>query len=130
MDSLISTQLYLQPLLWINVVFYIVLFYIPISKVTQSLSGKSILIFSYLQPSILFFFFTKSWYLLLSNNSLGVYKRFDDEFISLQLTADIYDRVEKDIKRMGLNSDCVGGGRIQHDKSEKKILVYGYSMVS
>ena len=68
--------------------------------------------------------------MLLSNNSLGVYKRFDDEFISLQLTADIYDRVEKDIKRIGLNSDCVGGGRIQHDKSEKKILVYGYSMVS
>ena len=59
-----------------------------------------------------------------------MYKRFDDEFISLQLTADIYDRVEKDIKRMELNSDCVGGGRIQHDKSEKKILVYGYSMVS
>ena len=59
-----------------------------------------------------------------------MYKRFDDEFISLQLTADIYDRVEEDIKRMGLKSDCVGGGRIQHDKSEKKILVYGYSMVS
>ena len=50
--------------------------------------------------------------------------------ISLQLTADIYDRVEEDIKRMGLKSDCIGGGRIQHDKSEKKILVYGYSMVS
>lgn len=68
--------------------------------------------------------------MLLFNNSLGVYKRFDNEFISLQLTADIYDRVEKDIERMGLQSDCVGGGRIQHDKSEKKILVYGYSMVS
>ena len=68
--------------------------------------------------------------MLLFNNSLGVYKWFDNEFISLQLTADIYDRVEEDIKRMGLKSDCVGGGRIQHDKSEKKILVYGYSMVS
>ena len=78
----------------------------------------------------MFFFVTKSLYLLLFNNSLGVYKRFDNEFVSLQLTADIYDRVEKDIKRMGLKSDCVGGGRIQHDKSEKKILVYGYSMVS
>ena len=34
------------------------------------------------------------------------------------------------MKRMGLKSDCVGGGRIEHDKSENKILVYGYSMVS
>lgn len=59
-----------------------------------------------------------------------MYKRFDNEFISLQLTADIYERVGEDIERMGLKSECAGGGRIQHDKSEKKILVYGYSMVS
>jgi len=42
--------------------------------------------------------------------------------------ADIYDRVESEIQQMGLMSDCVGGGRIQHDKFDKKILVYGYSM--
>lgn len=77
----------------------------------------------------MFFFFT-SQKLYTCFISIIIFKRFDNEFISLQLTADICDGVEKDIERMGLKSDCVGGGRIQHDKSEKKILVYGYSMVS
>ena len=45
-------------------------------------------------------------------------------------SADIYDKVKGEIKQMGLQSQCVGGGRIQHDEFEKKILVYGYSMVS
>ncbi|XP_068695019.1 14 kDa phosphohistidine phosphatase-like isoform X2 [Montipora foliosa] len=42
--------------------------------------------------------------------------------------ADIYDGIEEEIRQMGLKSDCVGGGRIQHDNAESKIFVYGYSM--
>lgn len=44
--------------------------------------------------------------------------------------ADIYEKVEAEIERLGLKSDCVGGGRIQHDRFDKKIVVYGYSVVS
>ena len=61
------------------------------------------------------------------HNSIS-YCEHDDFFF--QSSADIYDRVEIEIQQMGLKSDCVGGGRIQHDKFDKKILVYGYSMVS
>ena len=46
------------------------------------------------------------------------------------LSADIYDKVEAEIESLGLKSECVGGGRIQHDRTDKKILVYGYSMVN
>ena len=30
---------------------------------------------------------------------------------------------------MRMKTECLGGGRIQHDRLEKKILVYGYSVV-
>ncbi|XP_073242925.1 14 kDa phosphohistidine phosphatase-like [Porites lutea] len=65
---------------------------------------------------------------VIDDSGGGVYKYVVRGFDWADYHADIYDRVEKDIKRMGLKSDCVGGGRIQHNKSEKKILVYGYSM--
>ena len=34
------------------------------------------------------------------------------------------------VQALGLDSECVGGGRIKHDAAAKKILVYGYSQVS
>ena len=45
------------------------------------------------------------------------------------LIADIYERVSPPMQGLGLNTDCVGGGRIQHNRQEKCILVYGYSIV-
>ena len=42
--------------------------------------------------------------------------------------ADIYDKVEEMLTKQGLDCECLGGGRIQHDKDKKYIKVYGYSM--
>ena len=44
--------------------------------------------------------------------------------------ADILDRVSPKFHELGLEYDCVGGGRIRHDSKEKKIHIYGYSVVS
>ena len=44
--------------------------------------------------------------------------------------ADILDRVAAKFCELELEYDCLGGGRIDHKKEEKSILVYGYSMVS
>ncbi|XP_054156906.1 14 kDa phosphohistidine phosphatase-like [Oppia nitens] len=40
---------------------------------------------------------------------------------------DIVDEVEPQLRRLKLLSDCVGGGRIQHNADQKTILVFGYS---
>ncbi|KAL9989514.1 hypothetical protein ACROYT_G004074 [Oculina patagonica] len=58
----------------------------------------------------------------------GVFKYVVRGFDWADYHADIYEKVEAEIERLGLKSDCVGGGRIQHDRFDKKILVYGYSM--
>ncbi|XP_054769738.2 14 kDa phosphohistidine phosphatase-like [Lytechinus pictus] len=42
--------------------------------------------------------------------------------------ADIYDEVTPALEKQGIQCDCPGGGRIEHDKNAKTILVYGYSM--
>ncbi|XP_029659388.1 14 kDa phosphohistidine phosphatase-like [Formica exsecta] len=45
-----------------------------------------------------------------------------------QWHADIFDKVDEEIKQhAGLQANCVGGGRIEHDPDEKTIKVYGYS---
>ncbi|XP_071628413.1 sex-regulated protein janus-A isoform X2 [Temnothorax longispinosus] len=47
-----------------------------------------------------------------------------------QWHADIFDQVDEQIKKhAGLQANCVGGGRIEHDPDEKTIKVYGYSQV-
>lgn len=43
---------------------------------------------------------------------------------------DIYEETTPDIEKLGLECECVGGGRIKHDPSGKTIHVYGYSQVS
>ena len=48
----------------------------------------------------------------------------------LSQSADIYDQVSSGLNALGLKSECVGGGRIQHSPNSKEISVYGYSMVS
>lgn len=42
--------------------------------------------------------------------------------------ADIYEREESSILPPGIETECVGGGRIQHDDGDKIISVFGYSM--
>lgn len=44
--------------------------------------------------------------------------------------ADIYDAVSKDIETLGLATECLGGGRIEHFPDAKKLKVYGHSTVS
>ncbi|XP_013388841.1 14 kDa phosphohistidine phosphatase [Lingula anatina] len=41
--------------------------------------------------------------------------------------ADIYDEVEPSIEGLGLDCECVGGGRMIHDPDKKSIQVFGYS---
>uniref|UniRef100_A0A8C5VK30 14 kDa phosphohistidine phosphatase n=1 Tax=Microcebus murinus TaxID=30608 RepID=A0A8C5VK30_MICMU len=43
--------------------------------------------------------------------------------------ADIYDKVSSEIQKQGYDCECLGGGRISHQSQDKKIHVYGYSMV-
>lgn len=43
--------------------------------------------------------------------------------------ADIYDEVEEQqVRKIGLDCQCLGGGRILHEPEKKYIKVYGYSM--
>lgn len=44
--------------------------------------------------------------------------------------ADILDRVSPKFHRLGLDYECLGGGRIDHDSAKQKIKIYGYSVVS
>ena len=45
------------------------------------------------------------------------------------IAADIYDEVTPEIESSGLDCQCMGGGRIEHDSNKKKLSVYGYSQV-
>lgn len=47
----------------------------------------------------------------------------------LLVAADILDRVSPKFHQLGLEYECVGGGRIRHDSKNQKIHVYGYSVV-
>lgn len=39
----------------------------------------------------------------------------------------MYDQVTPGIEKLGLDCECMGGGRIRHEPDKKAILVYGYS---
>lgn len=43
--------------------------------------------------------------------------------------ADIYDEVSSSIQPLGLDTECIGGGRIEHRPDAKRLKVYGYSQV-
>ena len=67
----------------------------------------------------------------------GVFKyvliKCNDEFIVrgfkwAEYHADIYEKVEVDMHKKGVSCSCVGGGRIDHDSDNKRIIVYGYSV--
>lgn len=44
--------------------------------------------------------------------------------------ADIYDEVSVSIRALGLDTECLGGGRIEHFPGSKILKVFGYSTVS
>ncbi|XP_029166425.1 14 kDa phosphohistidine phosphatase-like [Nylanderia fulva] len=45
-----------------------------------------------------------------------------------QWHADIFDKINEEIKKHpGLQTNCLGGGRIEHDPDNKTIKVFGYS---
>ncbi|XP_053630604.1 14 kDa phosphohistidine phosphatase isoform X4 [Cherax quadricarinatus] len=46
---------------------------------------------------------------------------------SASFHSDVYDQVVPGIEKLGLDCECVGGGRIQHNPDTKTIEVYGYS---
>lgn len=46
---------------------------------------------------------------------------------SFSSSADIYDEVSSSLTALGLETECVGGGRIEHRPDLKRIKVYGYS---
>lgn len=48
----------------------------------------------------------------------------------LPTPADIYDKVSGELQKNGYDCECLGGGRISHQSQDRKIHVYGYSMVS
>ena len=41
--------------------------------------------------------------------------------------SDIYDEVSSSLQGLGLETECLGGGRIEHRPDLKRIKVYGYS---
>jgi len=49
--------------------------------------------------------------------------------ILVHRVGDILDRVAAKFCELELEYNCLGGGRIEHRKDDKSILVYGYSMV-
>ncbi|CAN0304207.1 unnamed protein product [Lampetra planeri] len=49
-------------------------------------------------------------------------------FPSAEFHADIYDKLSAEVERLGLDCECLGGGRIQHDSVTKTIKVYGHSI--
>ncbi|KAK7794600.1 hypothetical protein R5R35_003609 [Gryllus longicercus] len=40
---------------------------------------------------------------------------------------DIYDATLANLQKLGLDSECLGGGRIRHEPEKKELNVYGYS---
>ncbi|XP_025905398.1 14 kDa phosphohistidine phosphatase [Nothoprocta perdicaria] len=43
-------------------------------------------------------------------------------------TADIYERLAAELEPLGCDCECLGGGRIRHERGARRIHVYGYSM--
>ncbi|XP_064892293.1 14 kDa phosphohistidine phosphatase isoform X3 [Columba livia] len=43
--------------------------------------------------------------------------------------ADIYAQTAQELAQQGLDCECLGGGRLSHRPQERKIHVYGYSVL-
>jgi hypothetical protein len=74
----------------------------------------------------------KEYYVAVwSDQFLNVFFLLDKKmcFLLFLSTGNIYDKTLEAVQSLGLDSECVGGGRIKHDAAAKKIHVYGYSQV-
>lgn len=65
-----------------------------------------------------------------SNNLFFVFHCQLNAIFLFSITADIYRELSTRVQAMGLDSKCVGGGRIEHFPKERLLKVYGYSSVS
>lgn len=54
----------------------------------------------------------------------------NETFYTLLAAADIYDEVSGSVRALGLDTECLGGGRIEHFPESKLLKVYGHSTVS
>lgn len=55
---------------------------------------------------------------------------FKDFFPNMSIhIADIYEEASGSIRGLGLDTECLGGGRIEHHPDLKKLKVFGYSTV-
>jgi len=45
------------------------------------------------------------------------------------LPAGIYDVLDGELEALGFSSECVGGGKIEHNPAGKVIVVFGASQV-
>uniref|UniRef100_A0A0K8TQA2 Sex-regulated protein janus-A n=1 Tax=Tabanus bromius TaxID=304241 RepID=A0A0K8TQA2_TABBR len=61
------------------------------------------------------------------SNAEGPSKMIVRGYIRAHWHSDIFDEVSTSLQGLGLTAECVGGGRIEHRPSEKKLKVYGYS---
>lgn len=50
-------------------------------------------------------------------------------FYFCRYLADVYDKVQEEMTLLGLDTECLGGGRILHEPAKKSIEVFGYSQV-
>ncbi|EDV93196.1 sex-regulated protein janus-A [Drosophila grimshawi] len=62
-----------------------------------------------------------------SEDSREVEKNVVRGYADCQWHSDIYDRVMEVCKEKGLDTQCLGGGRIEHNPDKKYLKVYGYS---
>lgn len=52
------------------------------------------------------------------------------KIVLLPKTDNIFDKLSPEMEKLGLESKCLGGGKIEHNSKEKKIRVFGISTVS
>ena len=50
-------------------------------------------------------------------------------FIFFAYSAGIYDVLDAQLETLGLSSECIGGGKIEHNPAEKTVIVFGASQV-
>ncbi|XP_039970951.1 sex-regulated protein janus-A-like isoform X2 [Bactrocera tryoni] len=60
-------------------------------------------------------------------NDDSINKNIVRGYADCQWHSDIYDRASESCKGLGLETECLGGGRIEHSPNLKLIKVYGYS---
>lgn len=66
---------------------------------------------------------------VISSLSIPVWKFLVLSCCIPSLSADIYDELDSQLEEYGLVCECLGGGKILHEASQKRIEVFGKSQV-